>query len=223
MKIILTALFLLVSCINAFGKTKPSSKEKTEKKMAVEILQKYANAGNITVDIEKQDEKMTLGTKTVSEGVMKYAAGKIYLVLKADKKTELYFKNAKLTLVDYPDEDFDKNGIRKVTVVAKKTPAFLKTLINLFSNPKIFFSEFTIVESSLNGDSLSLSLKPKSEDLKEFKLILNSQQKTIESVSFVDDVNTKSSIRFKNLNLKRKISKSTFEYKPQASDQVVTQ
>ena len=223
MKILLIALLLFASCFNAFGKVKPTSKEKAEKKAAVEILQKYANASNITVAIEKQDEKMALGTKTISEGTIKYSAGKIYLVLNSDKKTELYFKNGKLTLVDYPDVDFDKDGIRKVTVVAKKTPAFLKSLINLFSDPKIFFSEFTIVESSISGDSLTLVLKPKSEDLKEFKLILDNQQKTIESVSFVDDVSTKTSIRFKNLNLKRKISKSTFEYKPQASDQVVTQ
>ena len=87
MKILLIALLLFASCFNAFGKVKPTSKEKAEKKAAVEILQKYANASNITVAIEKQDEKMALGTKTISEGTIKYSAGKIYLVLNSDKKT----------------------------------------------------------------------------------------------------------------------------------------
>ncbi len=220
MKILFISLFLISQYSLALGKT---NSEVVQKKTALEILQKYANASHITVDVEKQDEKLTLGTKSSAKGFIKYSSGKIYLVLNSDKKTELYFKNGKLTLVDYPDEDFDKNGIRKVTVVTKKTPAFLKSLVDLFSNPKIFFNEFKITDSNLKNDVLILSLKPTVDDLKEFKLTLDTKNKTIESISFVDDVDTKTSIFFKDLNLKRKISKSTFEYKSKASDQVVTQ
>ena len=220
MKMFFISLFLFGQYSMALDKTNKGSADKIA---ALEVLQKYANTKHITVDIEKQDEKLTLGTKTVSKGTIKYSSEKIYLVLNSDKKTELYFKNGKLTLVDYPDEDFDKNGIRKVTVITKKTPAFLKSLIHLFSNPKIFFSEFKITESNLKNDTLTLKLKPNNNDLKKFELTLDTKQKTIESISFVDDVDTKTSIFFKELNLKSKISKMTFEYKSKSSDQVVTQ
>ena len=220
MKIFFISLFLLSHYSIALNKT---NKESAEKTTALEVLQKYANAKHITVDIEKQDEKLTIGTKTISKGIIKYASEKIYLLLNSDKKTELYFKNGKLTLVDYPDEDFDKNGIRKVTIITKKTPAFLKSLIHLFSNPKTFFNEFKITESNLKNDILTLKLKPNSDDLKKFELTLDTKRKTIESLSFVDDVDTKTSIFFKELNLKSKISKMTFEYKSKSSDQVVAQ
>ncbi len=220
-KPVLILILLSQFSLSAWCKTNNDFKE--EKKTASKILQKYATAKYITVDIEKEDEKLTLGTKTVSKGTIKYSAGKVYLILNSDKKTELYFKDGKLTLVDYPDQDFDKNGKRKVTVITKKMPVFLQSLVNLFSNPKIFFTDFKTTKSELKSNLLTLSLKANVESLKDFKLVLDVKHKTVEAISFVDDVSTMTSINFKDVNLKTKISKNTFDFKTIASDQVVSQ
>ncbi len=215
--------FALISAVSAVASASPKETQKLNKKTAVSILDLYSSAKYITVGVEKSDEKLTLGTKTINKGIMKYSGGSFYLVLNSDKKTELFFKNQKLTLVDYPDTDFDKDGIRKVTIITKKTPAFLTGLINLFSDSKTFFNEFKIKGSEQSGDVLVLSLEPKMENLRNFKLHLDVKQKKIVSIVFVDDVDTMTSILFNDVNLKQKISKSTFEYKAQSSDQVVNQ
>ncbi len=201
----------------------PAGTQLENRKIAVGILDKYSSAKFITVAVEKNDEKLTLGSKSTSEGIIKYASGKFYLSLNSDKKTELYFKDQKLTLVDYPDQDFDKDGIRKVTVISKNTPAFLQSLVHLFSDSKKFFNEFEIISADVTENILTLNLKPKMASLKDFKIDLNIKTKTILAIKFVDDVETQTTITFKKFDLKRKISKSTFEYKIQASDQVVTQ
>lgn len=193
------------------------------KKQAVQILKHYSASKYISADIEKTDEKVTLGTKSINKGVIKYSSGKFFLQLQADKKTELYFKNGKLTLVDYPDQDFDKDGVRKITHITQKTPAFLKSLINLFSNSKDFFKQFKLTDSTHVGDEITLRLKPTTENLKDFELKLNVKSKTIESILFSDELSTVTSIKFSNADFKSIIPKAIFEFKVLKTDQEVTQ
>lgn len=193
------------------------------KKLSTEILDKYSAAKFITAAIEKKDEKLTLGTTSSSSGVIKYSLGKFYLILESDKKTELFFKDHKLTLVDYPDQDFDKEGKRKVTIMSNNIPPFLQSLSNLFSSSKAFFKEFEITESALKDGVLHLKLSPRQGNLKDFKIEMNIKDKILTSVSFIDDVQTQTTILFKDLKLNKKIPKNTFEYKILKSDQVVTQ
>ena len=227
MKLIFTFGFLFLFALGlAFGantKTKASDKFKEHKKMAVETLQKYAAAPSISSDLEKIDNKLTLGTKTVNKGILNYSGGKLYLKLEADKKTEMFFKDNKITLVDYPDQDFDKNGARKVTTITKEKPAFIQSLINLFSNSSKFFNEFKIKDSSLKDNTLVLTLEPTIKALKNFILTINTKDKVINSVEFTDDVDTQTTINFKNLDLKKKLPKSTFEFKSLKTDQEMRQ
>ena len=212
--------------ITGFATKKPTALEVAKtahKKLAIEVLQRYANSKHITSDIEKLDHKLTIGTKTVNKGSVQFSSGKVYLKLQADKKTELFFKEGKITLVDYPDEDFDKNGPRKVTIITKDKPAFLQSLVNLFSNANKFFNEFKITKSVLKDDILTLDLSSNIKNIKNFKLVINTKNKEISSLEFTDDVQTQTTINFKNLDLKKKIDKSTFEYKGLKTDQEIRQ
>lgn len=212
-------MLMLVSTVS-FAK---SDKNSENKKIATEIIDRYGKSKYVTADIEKIDEKTTLGTKTTNKGTIKYSSGKFYLSMQADKKTEIFYKGQHLTLVDYPDTDFDKNGVRKVTHIDNKAPAFLKSLVNLFSNSKNFFQQFKILSSIREGDVVTLELKPAIAELKEFKLELNSKSKNIKAIYFTDDVDTHTTVQFANLDLKTIIPKSTFEFKANKTDQEVTQ
>lgn len=210
------------SFANANAKIKVKTDRNSEnKKMATDIIDRYGKSKFVTADIEKVDEKTTLGTKTINKGTIKYSSGKFYLVLQADKKTEIYYRSQRLTLVDYPDTDFDKKGVRKVTHIEKKTPAFLKSLVDLFSDSKNFFRQFKLISSSRKGDILTLDLKPSVSGLKDFKLELDSKAKDVQAIYFTDDVNTHTTVRFTKLDLKTVIPKSTFEFKAQKTDQEV--
>ena len=212
-------LAFLVSNI-AFSKVDKNSENK---KKAVEIINHYSKAKFITADIKKIDEKSVLGTKTVSQGLIKYSSGKFYLLLQSEKKTEIFFKRRNLILVDYPDLDFDKEGVRKITHIKDQAPAFLKSLIDLFSNSKNFFDQFKIIDTSLKEDILTLDLKPKLKGLKDLNLELNIRDKTIQTIHFIDDIKTATTIEFSHVDLKTIIPKATFEFKSQKSDQEATQ
>lgn len=212
-------LILLLISVSAFAK---ADKNSDNKKVATEVIDRYGKSKFVTADIEKIDEKTTLGTKTINKGTLKYSTGKFYLVLQSDKKTEIYYKSQHLTLVDYPDTDFDKNGVRKVTHVVNNGPAFLKSLVNLFSNSKNFFQQFKILSSTREGEIVTLELKPSVPSLKDFKLVIDSKLKNVKSISFTDDVNTHTTVQFTNLDLKTIIPKSTFEFKANKTDQEVT-
>ena len=218
----LIKIYFLIIFIPLFVIAKPE-KEVSHKKQAVLIMERFSKAKNISAHIEKIDEKPTLGSKTTSAGVLKYSGGKFYLQLNAEQKTELYFKNEKLTLVDYPDLELDKNGVRKVTHVSGKTPAFLNSLINLFSNSKSFFKQFKILDTSLDNGLLTLNLKPSLPNLKKFKIELSTANKTIDKIEFTDDVDTQTTIKLSEFDLEKAIPKVTFDFKVLKSDQEVTQ
>ena len=215
----LTWLILLVSPAS-FAKT---DKNSDNKKVATDIIDRYAKSKYVTADVEKVDEKATLGTKTANKGTIKYSAGKFYLALQADKKTEIFYKGQHLILVDYPDTDFDKNGVRKVTHIQNKAPAFLKSLVNLFSNSKTFFQQFKLISSNRVDQIVTLELKPSLASLKQFKLELDAKSKNVQAIYFTDDVNTRTTVHFFNIDLKTSIPKSTFEFKAQKTDQEATQ
>ena len=215
-------IYFLFIFFPLFVLAKPE-KTANPKKQAMVVMEHFSKAKNISAHIEKIDEKPTLGSKTTSAGMLKYSGGKFYLQLNADQKTELYFKDRRLTLVDYPDLELDKNGVRKVTHVLGKTPAFLNSLINLFSNSKSFFKQFKIIDTSLVNGLLTLDLKPSLPNLKKFKIELNTTNKTIDKIEFTDDVNTQTTIKLSEFDLEEIIPKETFEFKVLKSDQEVTQ
>jgi outer membrane lipoprotein-sorting protein len=186
-------------------------------------LSKYANADSVEVELKKTDEKMTLGTKSVSEGTLKYSKNKIYIVLNGDKKIEFLYNKNIIWLIEYPDLDFDKNGKRKVTVLKKSTPVLMSSLINLFSNQKKFLKEFTVLSEKKDGDKLTVEFKPVQKNLKLFTLVISSKERTINQVIFTDDVDTKTTLELNHLKLNRKMNASDFEFKKIKSDEVTNE
>lgn len=185
------------------------------------VLQKYSSASSLIVDLVKTDEKATLGTKTKSQGQLKHSGGKIYLILESDKKVEFFYKDKKIHLIEYPDQDFDKNGKRKVTALTKTKPALITGLLDLFSNTKKFLNNFQIISEKKEKDILTAQLKPQVKNLKEFTLVVNTKSNTIESILFVDEIDTKTTLELKNLKLNKKIPTAVFEFKPLKSDEVI--
>jgi outer membrane lipoprotein-sorting protein len=186
-------------------------------------LDKHAKATSVQYDIKKIDEKIILGTKSESTGVLKYQKARIYILQNGDKKVEIYFSDKVLSLVEQPDLDFDKSAKRKVTVIKKAVPPLVKSLLNLFSNPKNFSKEFPIVSQKENDGIVSVVLKSKEKNIKDLFLKINAKDFSLVELSFVDDVETKTSILFSNLKLNSKMSKSDFQFKPLKTDEVMNE
>jgi outer membrane lipoprotein-sorting protein len=182
-------------------------------------LSRYSKAKGITAEIIKTDEKVILGTKSQSKGQIKFQKNKIYISQEGEKKTEFYFVDKVLTLVEYPDADFDKNGARKVTTIKKSVPPLVSSLLNLFSNPKAFTKEFKTINEKSDGNILTVDLKPTLKNIKSLSLKINSKKNEIVDLEFTDDVDTKTTISFSNLKLNAKLSKKDFQFKKLDTDE----
>lgn len=186
-------------------------------------LEKYSKATSLKFDIKKIDEKIVLGTKTESQGVLKYKKNKLYILQNGDKKIEMFYLNKTLTLVEYPDADFGAAEKRKVTVIKNTGPPLITSLLNLFSDPKEFNKQFfTVSEKTLNG-VFTAELKPKLKNIKNLSLKINEKTLELIELSFIDDVETKTTLHFQNSKHNTKMQSSEFQYKLFKTDEVMIQ
>lgn len=185
------------------------------------VIQKYASASSVQVKIKKIDEKIILGSKSKSEGELKFVKGKLFISLNSDKKIEFFYKDETIWLIEYPDLDFEKNGHRKVTVLTKKTPALLSGILKLFSNKKSFLNEFQILSEKTIEKNLYVEFKPKQKNMKNFSLTIDKEKKEILSIGFIDDVDTKTSLELAELKLGKKVSAKTFDFSQEKTDEVI--
>ena len=186
-------------------------------------LQKYAKASSLQFNIKKIDEKIVLGTKSESQGLLKYQNNKIYILQNGDKKVEVFYFGKNLTLVEYPDADFNAAGKRKVTILKNTSSPLVKSLLNLFSDTAGFNKQMTVISEKTVDGVLSVELSSKAENMKNLALKINVKDLNLMELSFVDDVETKTTLQFEKLKLGAKIKKSEFQYKPLKTDEVLIQ
>lgn len=186
-------------------------------------LKKYSGADTIQFDIHKIDEKIILGTKSESSGLLKFQKNKIYILQQGEKKVEIFYVDKTLSLIEYPDADFGPDGKRKVTILKNTAPPLIKSLLSLFSSPKTFSKEFSVVSEETIDDSLIIELKPKQKNLKNLILKIKPADSSLIELSFVDDVETKTTLQFSNLKLNSKMKTSDFYYKSLKTDEVMIQ
>lgn len=192
-------------------------------KVLQKALEKYSKASSIQFDIKKTDEKIILGTKSDSEGILKFQKNKIYILQNGDKKVEIFYADKVLSLVEYPDVDFEPEAKRKVTIIKSAPPPLIKSLLSLFSNPQSFNKEFSTVSEKKENGLVVVDLKPKQKNIKNLTLKINSTELDLVELSFVDDVETKTTLLFSNLKINSKMNKNVFQYKSLKTDEVMTQ
>lgn len=191
-----------------------------DQKKAEKILSQYAASAGITIEIEKIDEKKTLGTKKVTQGTLSVAGRKFNLTTMGDKKTEIILNAHKIWLIEHPDPDFDPGGKRRVTELSKNQPALAKQIVNLFSSPQKFFSNFSVSNAELKNDLLILTLNPKTKEFKSFQIVFDSKKSQLNSIQFVDDIDTQTTLVFKKYDFASKLPTKLFEFKKLKTDEV---
>ncbi len=188
------------------------------------VLEKYSKAKSIHTSIKKTEDKPTAMAPTVVEGEMKVQKNKIYINLNGESKTEFFYVDKSLVLVEYPDADFAKSGAkRKVTTLKKSVPPFVGSLLGLFTDPRSFKKEFSVISETLEVGGLRISLKPKNEKMKSLTVLVDPKKNTVSQLAFVDDVNNSTTIEFLNTKLNVKLSKADFQFVKQPTDEELTE
>lgn len=214
------AMLLFSQLITSYSFAKTSDVFVVEKSKAEKILTQYANSKAVKFEIEKTDEKKVLGTKKTTKGQLTIAGSKFNLLTTGERKTEIISTGKKMWLIEYADSDFEPSGKRKVTELSKKQPLLARQIVQIFSNPKKFMNTAQVDSAQIVNDEISLNIKPASKDLRSFQLMLNQKIFHLTSISFTDDVDTLTTIKFTNVQKLTKVPTKMFEFKKQKTDEV---
>ena len=209
-------VFTLFFVLTGFADTRPAILNK--------VLEKYSKAKTIKTEIKKTEDKPTAMAPSVLSGEMKVQKNKIYISLNGDAKTEFFYVDKALILVEYPDADFAKSGAkRKVTTLKKSVPPFVGSLLGLFTDPKSFKKEFSVVSETAEAGGTRITLKPKNEKMKSLYVLVDPKKYIVSQLSFVDDVNNSTLIEFLNTKLNAKLSKADFQFVKQTTDEELSE
>ena len=209
--------FTLISFAFSAAAAQPNALQK--------VLEKYSKAKSIQTEIKKTEDKPTAVAPTVLTGEMKVQKNKIHISLNGDAKTEFFYVEKSLILVEYPDADFAKSGAkRKVTTLKKSVPPFVNSLLGLFTDPKAFKKEFSIASQVIEKDGIRINLKPvENEKMKSLNVLIDPDKCTLSQLSFVDDVNNSTIIEFSNTKFNGKLSKNDFQFIKQSTDEELSE
>lgn len=189
------------------------------------LLAKYSKATSLSFEITKIEEKPALGIKKQDSGILKYQKGKIYLLQSGEQKTEFYYAGGVLTLVSYPDSDFADSAKTKVTVLKKNIPPLVRSLLNLFSSPKQFAKDFKSTSEKSEDKTTVVVLKPQNKqaakDVQDLTIKINSEDASLQQMSFVDEIGNKTTLSFSHIKLNGKMQAEDFKYKIKSSDEVL--
>ena len=218
---IYSGLFLVIFLITSlsFAKTGKSTKADLNKDIAVKILKKYNSAEAVEMQTKKQVTKVTLGTKTETDGVFLYSKNKIHFSAEKPNKTEIIY-NKNVWVIEYPDLELDDKSARKVTIFDSNKAPFIKTIAELLSAPDKFFTKETLITEK-DGQLSIESDKIISTNLKKFVVVLNTKEQITSSILLTDDLNTDTTFSIQKTDFLKTAPKNKFTYKKIKTDEIL--
>ena len=217
-----TYLILILIIISSLCFNELVAKSEIKKiPVTLQILNKYSSAKGVKAQFIKTDFKKTLGSKKNIPGELQYADGKINISLVGERKSEIIYNGNKLWIIEYPDLDFDPKGKRKVTEIDNHKPALAQQIIGLFQHPNIFLKNFKMKSEKINGKMKLVNFESKDNAIQNFEVEFNIQKMLINSIRFIDDVQTETHIEFSKTEFLKKLPTSIFEYKRKKDDEVM--
>ncbi|WP_413582983.1 LolA family protein [Bdellovibrio sp. HCB288] len=192
--------------LNAFAAEKSNT---TLKK----ISQKYRSAKLVEMNVEKVDKLALQGRENKYVGTIAISSGKFRWENTTPEKSLLVFDGTTIWSVQYPPKEFGGDpqiGRGKVNK-KNKSQTIIATLLggDLQGN-------FKVTKEDTEGDKSTLSVAPIKEDLviKDIKLVVNTKKTIVEQISYKDDVQNITTMKFSDVKFKNSVKKSLFKYEP---------
>lgn len=178
-----------------------------------EVSKKYRSTNVVQIPVDKKVTSELLGRTTEYQGTIYLSQGKFRWENETPEKSLLLFDGDTIWSVQYPPEDLGgpvqvaKAKLNKNT----KSQIFISTLLGKDPIDK----NFDIISEKTADNTLSVELKPHSEDLqvKELRMDVDLKLKIIKNISYKDDVDNLTVIAMKKPELHKKVKKELFKFK----------
>ncbi|WP_413576338.1 LolA family protein [Bdellovibrio sp. HCB290] len=201
------ALILAIGLsLNAFAAEKSNA---TLKK----VSQKYRTTKLVEMKVEKIDKLVLQGRENKFEGTLAISSGKIRWENTTPEKSLLVFDGTTIWSIQYPPKEFggDPQIARGKVNKKNKSQTIIATLLggDLQGN-------FKVTDEKTDGDQSTLSIVPLKDDLsiKDIKLVVNTKKVVVDQISYQDDVQNVTTMKFSDVKFKSSVKKSLFKYEP---------
>lgn len=183
------------------------------------VLDKYASFKVVRMDTSKEVYSDLLGKTKSYEGEIFLSKGKFRWDIKTPEKSYLIFDGKTLWSVQYPaDPALGKIQVTKSAYKNIKS----HVLISALFDKEILNSKFSIKSSEdKNLEKFELVPKTKIElNTKKIEFLVDTKKNEINSLSYVDEIGNKTSIKFLKVEFTNKIGRKLYEYKAPPNAQV---
>lgn len=202
---ILGFFFILVYFFPSYAKVKEAHQ------VLEEMSNTYSQVNYMKSDFVKNEKSQLLGTSEKSKGKLEYSRKKVRLEFNGSKKGLLIKGEKKFWQVG-------EDGAVLVGEVSKSMPNIFEAL---FSEPKIWKSlDVKYIDVPKDLAYIKVDTKGKIPHVQQMKLKIDLAKRTLEELTYTDDINNEVKIKFKRIRFFDSARPERFVYKIKASDKV---
>lgn len=180
-----------------------------------EVLDHYRQAESIILEVRKIQKNVMLDKEVTHKGMIRFVKGKFYWETSEPEKNLVVYDRKTLWTIQYPPSEFKEMPLQvaKMNIKNKKNSPIL--LAEIFGDRPIQ-SIFKVKQKSKDGALINYELKEKKSEfgLKNLILKIDSKEKRVASLEYVDEVENETKLEFRSTQFNIKIKQSLFNYKP---------
>lgn len=181
----------------------------------VAATKKYAAAKSIRMDVKKELDIPILNKKRTYKGkLFLEGPNKIRLELNGASSSVAYVNKDKVWVVELPAEGSgEKERATKLSLTDKNQNQMWIT--SLLKRGELL-KNFVVTSSKVSGDSEKFSLKSTNNkyEVKDLKISVRKSDSVITALSYKDELNSKVSFEFTDIQFDKNFSEDLFTYKP---------
>ena len=183
-----------------------------------QIFSKLRKSPMITFEVEKRTKSELLGKETKAPGTIYVSSNKFRWDTAGDEKSKIIYDGSVIWTIQDPPKGFKAPPQITKVKMSKKSEGQL-FLNSLFQEN--FNGQFQLTKKEKIDGSWVFFLKPlkKNVGIEELKIKIG-EERDIEEIDYVDEVQNKTSVIISKTNLSNKIDLKLFQYYPPKGSQV---
>ncbi len=183
------------------------------------LSKRYRDAALVEMNVEKLVKSELLGKQTIYQGKIFLMKGKFRWENSTPEKTLLVFDGTTIWSEQTPPKEFGGPVQVAKGKVDRKTTSHV--LISSLLGADLE-KNFKVLKNKTEGNLLLLELAPLQPD-PAFKLLnvkINSSENTLQEVAYEDDIGNLTTLKFSDIQFKKKSKTQLFKYQPPKGAQV---
>lgn len=189
------------------------AKTSDNKSTLEEVSKKYRDAKLVEMPVTKTIKSEVLGKESIFDGKIFLSAGKFRWDVDKPEKSSIIFDGKFLWNIQFPKTDKETIQISQAKVDKRNKSQMLVGV--LFGSGSIN-NQVKVISEKANGEFIDIDAVPLGTDVnvKNLKIKIDANKKIIVEISYLDDLENQTILKFNDSIFKKETMKSLFNYTP---------